>query len=65
MFIITDGLTFYNKAISDEFSSLRNKTTHIGNVGIRGKKNGEDILTIILLKDFKVLLETGIKLREV
>jgi transposase-like protein len=42
MFIITDGLKSYNKAISDEFFSLRNKTTHIGNVGIRGRKNGEE-----------------------
>lgn len=42
MFIITDGLKSYNKAISDEFFSQRNKTTHIGNVGIRGKKNGEE-----------------------
>ena len=42
MFIITDGLKSYNKAISEEFDSLRNKTTHIGNVGIQGKKNGED-----------------------
>ena len=42
MFVITDGLKSYNKAISDEFFSLRNKTTHIDNVGIRGKKNGED-----------------------
>ena len=42
MFIITDGLKSYNKAISDEFFPFRNKTTHIRNVGIRGKKNGED-----------------------
>lgn len=42
MYIITDGLKSYNRAISDEFFSLRNKITHIGNVGIRGKKNGED-----------------------
>jgi len=42
MFVITDGLKSYNKAIKDEFFSYRNKTTHIGNVGIRGKKNGED-----------------------
>ena len=42
MFIITDGLKSYNKAISEEFHSFRNKTTHIGNVGIRGKKNGEE-----------------------
>jgi transposase-like protein len=42
MFIITDGLKSYNKAISDEFFSIRNKTTHIGNVGIRGRKNGEE-----------------------
>ena len=41
-FIITDGLKSYNKAISEEFFSFRNKTTHIGNVGIRGKKGGED-----------------------
>ena len=42
MFVITDGLKSYNKAIKEEFFSYRNKTTHIGNVGIRGKKNGED-----------------------
>jgi len=42
MFVITDGLKSYNKAIKEEFFSLRNKTTHIGNVGIRGRKNGED-----------------------
>ena len=42
MFVITDGLKSYNKAIKDEFFSYRNKTTHIGNVGIRGKKNGEE-----------------------
>ena len=42
MFIITDGLKSYNQAISKEFFSYRNKTTHIDNVGIRGKKNGED-----------------------
>lgn len=41
-FIITDGLKSYNKAISDEFYSFRKKTTHIGNVGIRGKKNGKN-----------------------
>jgi len=41
-YIITDGLKSYNKAIEEEFFSFRNKTTHIGNVGIRGKKNGED-----------------------
>jgi len=42
MFVITDGLKSYNKAIKNEFFSYRNKTTHIGNVGIRGKKNGEE-----------------------
>ena len=42
MFVITDGLKSYNKAIKEEFFSYKNKTTHIGNVGIRGKKNGED-----------------------
>jgi len=42
MFVITDGLKSYNKAIKDEFFSYKNKTTHIGNVGIRGRKNGKD-----------------------
>jgi len=42
MYVITDGLKSYNKAIEEEFFSYRNKSTHIGNVGIRGKKNGED-----------------------
>jgi transposase-like protein len=42
MFVITDGLKSYNKAVKDEFFSYRNKTTHIGNAGIRGKKNGEE-----------------------
>jgi len=42
MFVITDGLKSYNKAIKEEFFSYRNKTTHIGNVGIRGRKNGEE-----------------------
>jgi len=40
--IITDGLKSYDQAIEGEFFSFRNKTIHIGNVGIRGKKNGED-----------------------
>ena len=42
MFVITDGLKSYNKAIEEEFFSLRNKTTHIGNVSIRGRKNREE-----------------------
>jgi len=42
MFVITDGLKSYNTAIKEEFFSYRNKTTHIGNVGIRGRKNGEE-----------------------
>jgi len=41
-FIITDGLKSYNQAISEEFYSFRKKTTHIGNVGICGKKNGKE-----------------------
>ena len=42
-FIITDGLSSYNKAIEEEFHSAKRKTIHIGNVGIRGKKAGKDI----------------------
>lgn len=41
-FIITDGLKSYVKAIDDEFHTLKRNTIHIGNVGIRGKKNDED-----------------------
>ncbi|MCK4364568.1 MAG: IS6 family transposase [Thermoplasmatales archaeon] len=41
-FIITDGLKSYNKAIEEEFHKVPRKTFHIGNVGIRGKKGGED-----------------------
>jgi transposase-like protein len=41
-FIITDGLKSYNGAIEEEFHRAPRKTFHIGNVGIRGKKNGKD-----------------------
>jgi len=36
--IITDGLQSYNKAINKEFHTVKKETTHIGNVGIKGKK---------------------------
>jgi len=42
LFIITDGLKSYQQAIDEEFHTIRKKTIHIGNVGIRGKKNSED-----------------------
>lgn len=41
-FIITDGLRSYNQAINEEFHTLRKKTTHISNVGIRGRKNKDN-----------------------
>ncbi len=40
--IITDGLKSYGKAIDEEFHTIRKKTIHIGNVGIRGKKHNGD-----------------------
>lgn len=42
MYIITDGLKSYCKAIDEEFYAIRKKTTHIDNVGIRGKKDSDD-----------------------
>lgn len=42
MYIITDGLKSYKQAINEEFYTLRKKTTHIGNVGIRGKKGNNE-----------------------
>lgn len=41
-FIITDGLKSYNKAISEEFFTLRKKTVHIPDASIRGRKNQEE-----------------------
>ena len=41
-YIITDGLKAYEQAISEEFNTRRKKTVHIGNVSMRGKKEGED-----------------------
>ena len=42
-FIITDGLASYNKAIEEEFHTVKRNTIHIGNVGIRGKDFNKDI----------------------
>ena len=36
--IITDGLQSYKKAINKEFHTTKKETTHIGNVGIKGKR---------------------------
>jgi transposase-like protein len=41
-FIITDGLQAYKQAINEEFHTIHNKTVHVGDVGIRGKKGNED-----------------------
>jgi len=41
-FIITDGLKSYAKAIDEEFHTTKRNTIHIGNAGIKGKKNNED-----------------------
>jgi len=41
-FIITDGLKSYIKAVKDEFHTVKRETIHIGNAGIRGRKNKEE-----------------------
>jgi len=42
-YIITDGLKSYDKAIDDEFHTVKRDTIHVSNVGIRGKHAGGDI----------------------
>jgi len=42
-YIITDGLKSYNKAIDEEFHTVKRDTIHVGNVGIRGKDFNKDI----------------------
>ena len=43
MFIITDGLKSYVKAIDEEFHTVKRDTIHVSNVGIRGKHAGNDV----------------------
>ena len=42
-YIVTDGLKSYNKAIDEEFHTVKRDTIHVGNVGIRGKDFNKDI----------------------